>query len=385
MDRSAAERRRLVARRRRNALLGVGGLAAALGVIVGAGAGGDGDQEPGQAAAPPSCPREIASDPRRLAGSVLVVRMEDSASEELVRLARRGELGGVILFPSTGIAPSVLAKEVDRLRDAARKAGFPEPFVLIDQEGGEVKRLPDEPPDIAPRAMAGSGGADTARAQGLVTGNALARIGIDVDLAPVLDLGTEGSFVAERTFGSEPAEVGELGLAFADGLERAHVAATTKHFPGLGEATESSDTGPSAVDASREELEPGLEPFRDAIAASVPLVMVSNATYSAYDDQLPASISPRIVDGLLRHALGYEGVVITDDLGAGAITAAGLDEAQAAVAAANAGADLLLFALTDGRAAREALVDGLRRGEIDEAALVESCDRLAALRARLAG
>ncbi|MFL5871506.1 MAG: glycoside hydrolase family 3 N-terminal domain-containing protein [Solirubrobacterales bacterium] len=380
-----AQRRRAVARRRRNALIAVAVVASLAGVVVGAGAGagaGGGDSTGGP---PPSatCPPNVASSPKRLAGAMLMVRMEDTATDELLRFARHGELGGVILFPSSGVAPSVLADQVGKLAQAARKAGYPEPLVAIDQEGGDVKRLPDEPPDIAPSAIAKAGGAQAARAQGLVTGNALSRLGIDVDLAPVLDLGEPDSFVSSRTFGDDPSQVAGLGLAFADGLADADVAATAKHFPGLGLATDDTDAGPSTVDASRADLAPGLEPFRAAIGASVPLIMVANATYPAYDAARPASVSPKLIGGLLRDELGYDGVVVTDDLGAGALAGAGIDEAEAAVEAARAGADLLLFALDDGSAARRALVRAVRSEAIDSPRLIESCTRLARLRAGL--
>jgi beta-N-acetylhexosaminidase len=232
--------------------------------------------------------------------------------------------------------------------------------------------------------MAVSGGPSSARAQGLVTGNALARIGIDIDLAPVLDLGTPGSFVASRTFGDDPKQVAALGVAFADGLDDSQVAATAKHFPGLGPASANTDLGPSVVDASKTELESDLQPFEAAIDASVPLIMVSNATYSAYDPDRPASVSPRVIGGLLRGSLGYDGVVITDDLDAGALTGAGLDQSEAAAAAAQAGTDLVLIALDDGSAARAGLLAALRHGSLRRADLVEACTRLTLLRERLA-
>jgi beta-N-acetylhexosaminidase len=385
-----ARRRRDIARRRRSALLAVGVLAAAAGAIVGADAGdGGGGMTAGSPPSPPSppsagCPPEIASSPERLAGAVLMIRMEDTATGALLRLARRGELGGVILFPSTGIAPSLLGDEVRKLARAARRAGYPEPLVATDQEGGDVKRLPDEPPDMAPGAIAKSGGAEEARAQGSATADALARLGIDVDLAPVLDLGEPGSFVASRTFGDDPSRVAVLGLAFADGLTGGGVDATAKHFPGLGLASNDTDAGPSTVDASRADLAPGLEPFRAAIDASIPLIMVSNATYTAYDPDRPATLSPRVIGGLLRDRLGYDGVVITDDLEAGALTGAGIDDAEAAIAAARAGADMLLFALDDGAGARRALVGAVRAGSVDRRQLIDSCARLAALRASAA-
>ncbi len=303
----------------------VAALAAVAGLIVGAGSGDDGGdaaETGGDAAAPPppACPTEIASSVRRLAGAGVMVRMEDTATDELLALARAGELGGVILFPSTGAAVSALGDEVSRLRRAARRAGFPEPLVAIDQEGGEVKRLPEEPPETAPSTIAAEGNAATARAEGTATGKALAGIGIDVDLAPVLDLGLEGSFIASRSFGVDPGPVAELGLAFADGLGEAGLAATAKHFPGLGLAVANTDLGPSVIEATREELAPGLRPFRRASEAAIPAIMVSNAIYTAYDAERPATLSPKIVGGLLRRDSGYDGVVVTDDLGAGAIT-----------------------------------------------------------------
>jgi beta-N-acetylhexosaminidase len=379
-----AQRRRDISRRRRSALLAVAIVSAVAGAIVGADAGDGGGGTTAGSTPSAGCPPEIASSPKRLAGAVLMIRMEDTATSALLRLARHGELGGVILFPSTGIAPSVLGDEVRKLARAARRAGYPEPLVATDQEGGDVKRLPDEPPDMAPGAIAKSGGAEEARAQGSATGDALARLGIAVDLAPVLDLGEAGSFVASRTFGDDPSRVAALGLAFADGLTGGGVAATAKHFPGLGLASDDTDAGPSTVDASRADLAPGLEPFRAAIDASIPLIMVSNATYTAYDPDRPATLSPRVIGGLLRDRLGYDGVVITDDLGAGALAGAGIDEAEAAIAAARAGADMLLFALDDAAAARQALVGAVRAGSLDRRQLIASCARLAALRASAA-
>jgi beta-N-acetylhexosaminidase len=202
----------------------------------------------------------------------------------------------------------------------------------------------------------------------------------------VLDLpSSTESFIASRTFGSDPEQVSGTGTAFADGLQRQGVAATAKHFPGLGAAVVNTDEAPSTIDASRAELADGLEPFRAAIQRQVALTMVSNATYAAYDESRPASQSRRVIEGLLRRKLGFEGVVITDDLGAGALAGAGIGEAEAAVGAAAAGADLLLFALSDGSQARAALLRALRGGELDRAGLVESCERVRALRARFAG
>ena len=371
-------------RRRRLALALVAAVALVAGVVVGAGDedGSDGPDEVTDA--PPACPPDVADDPRRLTGQMLVVRMEATATGDLRARVRAGELGGVILFPPEGTDPDALGEQVAKLRDAAARAGTPAPLVAIDQEGGEVKRLPSVPPERSPAAIA-RGGEEAARSEGQATGRALRELGIDVDLAPVLDVpAVDEAFIASRAYGEDPRQVASLGVAFGTALQAEGVAATAKHFPGLGLATDNTDLGASAVDARRGELAPGLEPFAAASDAGFDLVMVGNATYPALDAARPASQSPRVVDGLLRGQLGIDGAVITDDLGAGALTAAGLDEGAATVGAARAGADLLLLALSDGAAAHGALLRALERGQLDRADLLASCARSAALRERLA-
>jgi beta-N-acetylhexosaminidase len=372
---SAATRRRRLAL----GLLAAGALAA--GIVVGA----DRDRS-GQPSEPvaegPSCPPEIASDPGRLAGQMLIVRMEAKATDGLRERVRTGEIGGVILFPPESTDPETLGDQIALLRRSAERAGTPQPLIAIDQEGGEVKRLPSLPPERSP---AETTRAAAAAAEGAATGRALRALGIDVDLAPVLDVpAVDGAFIASRAYSDDAAEAAELGTAFGAGLQGQGVAATAKHFPGLGLATANTDLGASTVDASRADLGPGLEPYQAVTDAGFDLVMVSNAIYPAFDDGVPASQSPRVIEGLLRDGLGFDGVVITDDLGAGALTGAGLDEGAAAVGAARAGADLLLFALSDGEAAQRAVQRAIQDGELDRGALVASCARTTALRERLA-
>jgi beta-N-acetylhexosaminidase len=289
----------------------------------------------------------------------------------------------VVVFPSPGAAPQELGRQIGRLRDAAAAAGMPEPLVMVDQEGGEVKRLASLPPHEPPSRM----GADAALAEreGRATGRALASLGFDVNLAPVLDVPASGeAFIASRALANDPEAAGTSGAAFATGLASAGVAATAKHFPGLGTATVNTDEAPSTIEASRAELAPGLDAFEPVLGQPLSLVMVANAIYPAYDESRPASLSPRLITGLLREELGFEGAVITDDLGAGAIAQAGIDEGEAAVTAARAGADLLLFALSDGSQARAALVRALRAGRLEAPALETGCARVQTLRARLA-
>ena len=377
-------------RRRRLALAAAAVAAAGIGAWVGSGSdsGSDeADRSQGAGAAsppPPSCPDEIASSAPRLAGQMLVVRFDGTATPDLIRAARRGEIGGVIAFPPPGTDTAAFRSEVSRLQRAAAAAGAPPLLVATDQEGGDVKRFVTLPPDRPPAEL-GAAGAEAASGEGRATGRALARLGVNADLAPVLDVPTvPGAFMTERSFASEAGAVADVGVAFAEGLREGGVAATAKHFPGLGRATANTDLGPSRIGGTRADLETDLEPFAAAVDAGVPLVMTANATYDALDPELPASLSSRVTD-VLRDRLGFDGVVITDDLLAGAISGAGYGAGDAAVAAARAGADLLLFARLPAPEALPALVSALRRGRLGRQTVLEACIRNVALRESLAG
>jgi beta-N-acetylhexosaminidase len=320
---------------------------------------------------------------RALIGQKLMVRMDGAATPRLVRQAREGEVGGVIVFPPPGQPVGELRREIERLQDAAREGGRPRLLVAIDQEGGEVKRLPQGPPEDPP-ARLGAGGAARARSAGSETGRYLARLGINLDLAPVLDVpSSSSSFISTRAFGDEPRDVAAAGVAFARGLERGGVIPAVKHFPGLGKAVANTDLEPSEIDASRRELDADLDPFREAIAAGVPMVMVGHAIYDAFDPERPAALSPAIAEDLLRAELGFDGVVISDDLGAGAVLAQ-VSERDAPVAAARAGVDILLFAGTDdARTAFDAMREALDRGGLSRASLEASLARILELKDRL--
>jgi beta-N-acetylhexosaminidase len=367
-----------VFRRRRRVAAALFLTIVALGVVALALASG-GEDSPAptpQATLPPVC----TGEPRAALGARIVVRMEGKATPGLLRAGRDGEIGGVILFPPEGADPAALAREVTRLQEAAAEAGNGPLVVAVDQEGGEVKRLPGLPPDVAPADLAGDPAG--AEAEGVATGEALAGIGVNVDLAPVLDVPQQGSFLGTRTFGSTPEEVAAAGVAFADGLRAHGVAATAKHFPGLGRSAANTDEAESEVAASAGEIDADLVPFEAAIADGIELVMLSSAVYPELDPKLPAFASPAIAEDLLRSDLGFEGVTVSDDLGAGAVTAR-YDAAAAALAAARGGTDLLLFALTPDPGVLDSLVAAAKRGGLEQGALEASCARVLALRGTL--
>ena len=369
-------------RRRLHILTAIAALSGLAGVVVGAGAG----EEAERPAAPEAsyCRQEGADALLRAAGQGVVVRMTSAATLSLRGRLRRGEIGGVILFPAAGIPDRRLAAEVAHLRSAAVAAGVPPPLVMTDQEGGPVKRFPALAPRLSPHAIAQAGDAGAARLEGAATGAELRDLGVDVNLAPVLDVPSSSrQFIASRAFGFDPSQVTDLGLQFAASMQGEGVAATAKHFPGLGRAAQNTDLAPTAIAASRGALRSDLEPFRAAVAAGVRLVMVASAAYPTLGADGPASLSPAVVTELLRGELGYDGVVITDDLLAPAVSAE-QGARQAALAASQAGVDVMLYAARDVTGVAEGLAGAARRGRIDPEALRLSCERVTALKDELA-
>jgi len=170
---------------------------------------------------------------------------------------------------------------------------------------------------------------------------------VTMNLAPVLDLDARGGpndsdAIGTRSFSPSVAVTTRAGLAFLTGLERGGVVPVLKHFPGLGSATGNTDLGPAADPPWSEVLGRDLLPFQAAVRAGAPAVMIANASIPGLTD-LPASLSPAVITGVLRGRLGFTGLVLTDSLSAGAVQAAGYSVPQAAVAAVTAGADLVLF------------------------------------------
>ena len=359
-------------------------MAAILGVAVGAGSGED-EPAPFEASIPAECAGSSPAAVRRMAGQRLIVRSDGTPDTKLIKRARDGEIAGVIVFPDLTDDEVDITEGIRRLQRAAAAGGQRPLIVATDQEGGEVKRFTAAPPQRSPFQLGDFGDADDARLEGKATGSFLDRVGINTDLAPVLDVdAVPGSVMHYRAFGSDPKQVSALGLAFAAGLAKDGVLATAKHFPGLGRSTLNTDLAPSEIDASRPELMRDLQPFRDAIAQGIPLVMVGLATYPALKARDPAALEPKIVEGLLREQLGFEGVVISDDLEAGALASA-YSAQQAAVAAASAGTDLLLFAQDSAPDALEALARAITTARVDIAAARRSCIRVVELREGLKG
>jgi beta-N-acetylhexosaminidase len=322
----------------------------------------------------------------RLAGERIVAGLSGTEVPAPLRAAiREGRLAGVILFadnlPSDGAGRRLIAS-LQRIR---RPAPLRDPLlIMVDQEGGEVKRL-DGPPD-ASAAQMGERGAAFSREQGRRTAASLRRLGVNVDLAPVLDVARPAGVIAatERGFGSTPQRVAATAVPFAEGLQEGGVAATAKHFPGLGAAPENTDFAVQRIGIPRQRLRAvDMAPYRDFIAAAGDLVMLSTAIYPDLSPE-PAAFARPIATAELRGRLGFEGVSITDALDTVAVRAFG-GPASAAVAAARAGTDLLLFTdLAAAEAGASALAAGLRSRRLVRAEFEASVQRVLDLRAKLA-
>jgi beta-N-acetylhexosaminidase len=339
------DRRALIHRRRRNLLAGAAA-AFALGLAIGASSGGE-DDGPGPVRAAPGAtatpaPGALAQPVdgltvRQQVGQLIVLRFAGTAPPEYVREAlRERRAAGAILFRDNVVSPS----QLQALTRALRRAGG-RPLVAVDQEGGDVRIVPWAPPAVsAPQQEA----AGSVRADAEVAGAALRRLGITVSLAPVGDVPSmAGAALAGRAFASAPERVSEAMAEAVAGWRAGGVAATAKHFPGLGGATVNTDDGPATITRSRAELEAtDLQPFAAAIEAGVPLVMVGHARYPALDPDRIASQSRPIIGELLREEMGFRGVVVTDSMEARASLATGGIE-TVSERAVRAGADLLLL------------------------------------------
>jgi beta-N-acetylhexosaminidase len=265
-----------------------------------------------------------------------------------VQVAVNDGAGGILFLGSSPPPPNLAAQLGAALAAASPR---PAPAVMADEEGGGIQRLAGAVPSLPwPRDMAQSLTPSQVQTQATSVGRAMRQLGVGIDLAPVVDLDAGPGPSATnpdglRSFSADPAIASRYALAFLQGLQAGGVLPVVKHFPGLGGASGNTDYGPATTPPLAELQTGGLVPFRAAIAAGAPAVMVSNAIIPGLTT-LPAVLSPTAVNGLLRHTLGFQSLVLTDSLSAGAITQAGYDLPRAAVTAIEAGSDMILFGST---------------------------------------
>jgi len=294
-----------------------------------------------------------------------------------------GRIGGIALFRHNNVGTLDELRALNgSLQSIAREAGQPALIVSADQEGGQLMAIGEGTPFPGNLALGATRSENLARKTGLALGREVAALGINVDFAPVCDVNVnpDNPVVGTRSFGEDPTVVANLGAAMIQGLHEAGVAATAKHFPGHGDTASDSHHGVPILPCREDRLAlVELPPFVAAIKAGVRLVMTAHIAVPALNagNPLPSTVSKPVLRDLLRARLGFRGVVVTDAMDMKALEQ-GPALAIEALAALNAGVDLLLFNLSDPerQAAYVAVLLAARRGLLSQAGVFESAERI---------
>jgi len=258
----------------------------------------------------------------QLAGQRLMVGFNGTRlNEDLKFLINRLKVGGVILFAGNLKLPDQIKNICHAIQDYAQSCDQPPLFIAVDQEGGLVARLKAPFTQFAGNPHMKN--IEDAVRFAEITAAELNQVGINMNMAPVMDVSPEGpnSIMAERTFGDNPTWVSRLGVAVIEHLQQNKIMAVAKHFPGIGRTTLDSHMDLPILPDDLSTIEQfDLIPFEAGIQCGVCGVMLSHIFYTKLDPQWPASLSPKIAKDLLRHRMGFDGLVLTDDLDMGAIT-----------------------------------------------------------------
>jgi len=323
-----------------------------------------------------------------LIGQTLVFGVPGPAlREEDIRLFQETRAGGLILYRRNFESPDQLRRLTGRLEEALGRRLL----VATDHEGGRVIMLREGVTIFPDNLAVGSAGeAEWAGRQGAIEAKELRRLGVDLNLAPVLDVLTDAYSpnIGIRSYGKDPALVGRLGAARIRAMQANGLSACAKHFPGKGHSPLDAHLRLPTIPSTWEEMKQlHLVPFVAAIGAGVDAIMTSHPLYPGLDPapKTPATFSKRIVEECLRRELGYGGVISSDDLEMGAVGEI-CPAGEAAVRAARAGHDLLLVChrAESQRAVAASLLEAYRTGELSVRALETSVERIAKLQARQA-
>ena len=316
-------------------------------------------------------------------GQLIMVGFEGTQANEAIEThIRERFVGGVVLFSRNIQSPqqtAELTNELQRLVEAtARQIPL---FIGIDQEGGWVIRLKDGA-TVLPGNMAlgATNSTELAERAGEITAVELAAVGVNLNFAPVMDVNNnpDNPVIGRRSFGESPELVSRLGISYIRGLQRNGVLATAKHFPGHGDTTVDSHFELPTVSHDLERIHAlELQPFRAAIDADVAAIMTAHIIYPAFDANRPATLSPTILTDLLRKELGFDGLLITDDMEMKAIDDR-YRSGEAAVMAVEAGADIVMVLWTPTKQIEvfDALLSAVKSGRISQARLDQSVERI---------
>ncbi|WFA86074.1 beta-N-acetylhexosaminidase [Paenibacillus amylolyticus] len=305
------------------------------------------------------------------------------ADEQITGLIRDYHVGGVIYFRRNVESIDQLTRLSAELQDMAAEAGALPLMISVDQEGGMVARIDQEGMTQVPGNMAlgATGNPEYTLECARILGCELKSIGIDMNLAPVVDVNNNplNPVIGVRSYGEHAESVAAHGVAAITGYQSQGIAATAKHFPGHGDTAVDSHLGMVTVPHDRNRLEQmELLPFRKAIEAGVDAIMTAHVMFPSIEPEpIPATLSYKVLTGLLREEMGFEGIIITDCLEMHAISKP-YGVAEAAVRAVEAGADLILVShtLQDQVAALEAIVEAVRTGRISEEVIHQAVERI---------
>ena len=254
-------------------------------------------------------------------GQRMVIGFEgQSLNRELKNIIADLEVGGVILFSPNLESPAQIAELCHSIQEYAGRLGLPPMLIAIDQEGGVVRRL--RPPFTQFEGNPAMTGEKDAADFALVTATELGSVGINMNMAPVLDVVPDGleGVMRQRVFRGNPQKVARMGAVVIERMQAEGIMAVAKHFPGIGRTTLDSHLDLPRLDIPLEVLwRSDLVPFAEAVRQNVAGIMLSHVIYNAIDARWPASLSAEIAGGLLRNQMGYQGVIMTDDLDMGAI------------------------------------------------------------------
>lgn len=306
-------------------------------------------------------------------------------SSQEAQLIASGRIGGVILFKQNIENKRQLLELINEIKSNNPAENKPL-FISLDEEGGRVSRLPEGKTEFPPSLMIGEKkDADLSEEVGRVIGEEAGSFGFNVNYAPVLDIysNPENKVIGDRAYGTTAAEVSVHGIAVMKGLQEAGMISAIKHFPGHGDTSVDSHESLPVVNKTKAQLEKReLIPFREAIKEGADMIMVAHIKYPKIDSSgKPASLSPVMIQDTLRKDLGYDGVVITDDLEMGAIEQ-NYGSGEAAVMALEAGADIILFGHTPDKAieAYKAIQTAVDTGRLSEAEIDERVLRILKLK-----
>ncbi len=323
---------------------------------------------------------------RALAARLLCVGFAGAAIDDDLREMLGAGVAGVVVFARNATTRADCAALSANIKREARRLGNPGVFVAVDHEGGRVVRLGEGMTKVAPMREVGALGEAEAARIGELFARELRAAGVDLDFAPVVDVDSNPAnpVIGDRSFARDASRVGACAGAFIRAMQGQGVAACAKHFPGHGDTDlDSHFKLPRLAHSMARLREVELPPFAASVAAGVASVMTAHVVFDALDSGTPATMSHKLIDGILRRELGYDGVVFSDDLEMAAI-ADRMGIGEGAVRSVAAGVDCVLVChkADRQREAIDALTKALVDGTLAHARVEQAAVRLDLLRAR---